>query len=136
MAKICFSQIFFVYLPKKEMNQKVFEFVKKTPAECFEVGNKILKQHPEFFRFLKEKGIYSEWMKNRHEYIFNFHSEAYPYSCFTDVSNHEGNVGYFLSLCQSSFSWDETPEGFSFWDKINRNWTIAAAKLNKKNTLL
>lgn len=118
------------------MNQKIFEYcVNKTPAECFEIGNKILKQRPEFFRFLKEKGVYNEWMKNRYKYILNFRSDIYPFSCFVDTSNHGWNIGYFLSLCQSSFSWDETPEGYSFWDEINRKWTMVAAKLDKKKTM-
>jgi hypothetical protein len=91
---------------------------KITASNIFEIGNKILKHHPEFFRFLKEKSVYDKWMKNRHEYMLKFHDE-FDVLCETDLRIPQED---FLISYYTSFSWDETPEGFSFWEDLNKKW--------------
>lgn len=62
-----------------------------------------------FFSFLKENNVYLKWKKNIGDigiYI----------SGMWDARRHMGNcVNY-------SFCWDDTPEHYDFWRKINDNW--------------
>ena len=90
-----------------------------TASNIFEIGNKILKQYPEFFRFLKERGVYDKWMKNRHEYMLKYHDE-FDVVCETDyliIPQEDFLISYY-----ASFSWDETPEGFWFWEDLDEKW--------------
>lgn len=97
-----------------------------TASNIFEIGNKILKQYPEFFRFLKEKGAYDKWMKNRHEYMLKYHDEfdVVRETDYLIIPQEDFLISYY-----ASFSWDETPEGFWFWERLNEKWYTS---LNKK----
>jgi hypothetical protein len=97
-----------------------------TASNTFEIGNKMLKQYPKFFRFLKEKSVYDKWMKNRHEYMLKFHDE-FDVLCETYLIIPQED---FLISYYTSFSWDETPEGFSFWEDLNEKW-YASLKMRR-----
>ena len=86
----------------------------KTNPDVFKNSNELLKQHPEFFRFLKEKGVYSEWIKNRCDHMINYHAELYSVS-----GTKESN---FLSSYLTSFVWKKTLEGYDFWENMSIKW--------------
>lgn len=86
--------------------------------KVFEIGNKSLKQHPEFFRFLKEKGVYDKWVKNRTDFVSRVFAEhsIYPYNLSRIPADD------LLWYTQTSFQWGLTKEGPEFWNHLNREW--------------
>lgn len=88
--------------------------------EILLIGDKMVKQHPLFFRFLKEEGLFDDWLKNRK----NFKKEMiklgdYPYSV---RGLNTMTPQYILLHCQTSFSWADTPQGSCFWGEVDENW--------------
>lgn len=97
--------------------------------EILLTGDKMVKQYPLFFRFLKEEGLFDDWLKNRK----NFKKEAsqwddYPYSV---RGLNALTPKYILLYCQTSFSWARTPQGSCFWGEIDEKWR----RYLRRNTL-
>ena len=93
-----------------------------TIIEAFEIGNKSLKQHPEFFRFLKEKGVYTKWVKNRTDFVSRIFAEHRIYPFLTTKADKMIPTDDLLCYTQTSFQWGSTTEGHEFWSHLNREW--------------
>jgi hypothetical protein len=88
--------------------------------EILAEGNKCLKNSPVFFRFLKENQIYDKWIENRAKFIKHVLLAKYPWRgtiCHTYFPQKA-----LLTKYQTSFVWNETPEGFTYWDNINTRY--------------
>lgn len=71
-----------------------------------------------FLRFLKEEGVYSEWVYNiRKQHpttdlmFWNFRFKA--------IFSEEGKCSGGIS---SAFCWDSTKQGYNFWLKLSNKW--------------
>ena len=62
----------------------------------------------EFFRWLKEKKIYSMWLENRQKYGFSQWMVAPSKK----------------KLVLTAFQWRDTPQGYSFWYYVNYLWEL------------
>lgn len=68
----------------------------------------------QFFKFLKRNDIYGKFLNN--------------------INNVGRKIKYFFeradksAYVSSAFNWDRTPEGFKYWDDINRKWLIECAR--------
>ena len=74
----------------------------------------------QFFRYLKEKGIYKSWLNNLDKEI-----KIYNYFLVIErFGNIKKFIDYFIEYNQpeeiimNSFSWDKTNEGSHFWSNI------------------
>lgn len=83
-------------------------------------GNNGLKKCPLFFRFLKENQIYDKWMANRTKFIKHELSTKYPWRGTTCHTRFPRKT--LLTRYQTSFAWNETSEGFSYWDTMNKRY--------------
>ena len=92
-----------------------------TIIEAFEIGNKSLKQHPEFFRFLTEKGVYAKWVKNRTDFVSRIFAEHRIYPFLTE-GDKMISTDDLLCYTQTSFQWGLTTEGHEFWYHLSREW--------------
>ena len=87
-----------------------------------------MKEYKKFFRFLKEVGVYKQYIK---------------YTDFESTFHRKKNLSEFLSstyrgdFIYSAFAWDGTPQGYRFWEKINAWWNVNYGELpvNFKKTL-
>ena len=66
-----------------------------------------MKKHKEFFRFLKELGVYTEYRK----YVQGKHN----LKNLLEVYNKEQYI-------EAAFDWSMTKEGHEFWFKIHIWW--------------
>ena len=76
-----------------------------------------------FFRFLKENGLFGRYLKY---YKINKLNEKRPLYKFLN--------GYdpFVYI-SNAFSWDETEEGFDFWEEKHSEWVRTYEKKNPYN---
>jgi len=72
-----------------------------------------MKKHKEFFRFLKELGVYRKYRKYA-DYRNKFHRER-SLKNFLNERNKEDYI-------QSAFDWLKTKEGHMFWYQIHIWW--------------
>ena len=83
--------------------------------------NKLFRRH--FFAFLKENDAYDKWIHN----LFNRHP--------IDDINWWDNYNQLLygnkydKAITYAFIWDETKEGYQFWDNLNNEWIIKLSTL-------
>lgn len=88
-----------------------------------------MKEYKKFFRFLKEVGVYKQYIK---------------YTDFESTFHRRKNLSKFLSCaCRrdfilDAFAWDGTPQGYGFWEKINEWWSVNYGELpaDFKKTLI
>lgn len=79
-----------------------------------------MKKYKKFFRFLKEIGVYSQFIK-----LTNFKSNFH----------RRKNLNEFLSstpecyFIYNAFDWFGTLQGYRFWGKINVWWSTYDGKL-------
>jgi hypothetical protein len=79
-----------------------------------------MKKYKKFFRFLKEVGVYKQYIK---------------YTDFESAFHCRKNLSNFLSCAYRSefildaFSWVGTPQGYRFWEKINAWWSANYGEL-------
>jgi hypothetical protein len=79
-----------------------------------------MKKYKKFFRFLKEVGVYKQYIK---------------YTDFESAFHCRKNLSNFLSCADRSefildaFSWVGTPQGYRFWEKINAWWSVNNGEL-------
>lgn len=81
--------------------------------------------YKEFFRWLKEKGVYDKWVKNHTREI----NDLCPYKCDADripvfYKNERAPLspGSLLSRFAYSFDWARSPEGYDFWQRYSIEW--------------
>ena len=76
------------------------------------------KELKEFYRFLKENGLYTAWMYNI------LHTEPTP-----DYRENGGNYSSYINNIQEldvllcSFRWCSSQQGHNFWEDIHNKWT-------------
>ena len=72
-----------------------------------------------FFRILKEKGVYSQFIKyvKRRFAEGNDFTESYDNKVYTFI-NDNIRRGYPQEIIMEGFTWDETAEGEDFWSKL------------------
>lgn len=92
----------------------------------------------DFFKFLKEKGVYAKYKKNiadcviREWYRYETKEEkrkrwqeTYQYGVQIRILS-EGRYKLTYDRCHElvnyAFNWSETPEKHNFWSKLSREW--------------
>lgn len=81
-----------------------------------------------WFRFLREKCIYGQYMYNLNEYIKQSTRFSPLFISHNVVVNNVQEYLYYFTKKDSllnifnTFRWHDTNEGHSFWAKINREW--------------
>ena len=79
-----------------------------------------MKKYKEFFRFLKEIGVYGKYRKYA-DYRNKFHREC-SLKNFLNERNKEDYI-------EAAFDWSSTKEGHMFWYKIHMWWTCLDGKI-------
>lgn len=95
--------------------------------DAIKCGNNAIRKYPEFLRFLKENGVYMEWLKNRADFLkstretkeWRFNYDSSP----TKVEREE-----LLTQFYSSFSWTSSKQGYIYWKKLNDKYRIFLRK--------
>ena len=81
-----------------------------------------------FLRFLKEEGVYSEWIYN----IYEQHptSDIHFWECtLKSMFNEKRKCAQCINY---AFCWTTTRQGYDFWDGINNKWTkLRSMKCNE-----
>lgn len=81
-----------------------------------------------FLRFLKEEGVYGEWVYN----IRKEHPQTDLSFCkwiLKAVFNEEEKCGGGINY---AFCWRHTKQGHDFWRKLNNKWTkLISMKCNE-----
>ena len=71
-----------------------------------------------FLRFLKEEGVYSEWIYNIYEQHTIWDNEFWEIglkNIFNEKEKCCGGISY-------AFCWDRTKQGYNFWLKLSIKW--------------
>ena len=72
-----------------------------------------------FFRFLKEKGVYGEWVYNIYEqhpiWDNTFWEGIWKYDLLSEKNQCEEGI-------DCAFCWADTIQGHDFWSKIDDEW--------------
>ena len=77
-----------------------------------------------FVSFLKQRQIYTKYIHNIHKYSYEYLSnkiDEYP-------SIKDPNYNSFLC---SAFLWHYTPEGYNYWNDIDRQWRQIYQKIER-----
>ena len=82
-----------------------------------------------FFKFLKENNLYDKWVYN----IKTQHSSIFKYQFFWKNKNKILFSGNCSSAINSAFCWDDTNEGYDFWERLEVKWKIFRRKTMEKN---
>lgn len=85
-------------------------------------GDKALADNPDFFRFLKEEGVFERWLKNRRWFKKNAKNVLHPLFDYATASICISRPDLLYKVA-SSFIWDRTPEGDDFWFALSNKWT-------------
>lgn len=68
-----------------------------------------IKLKPSLEKFLKERGVYEQ-------FLFNVQNDTHKTLGITKIEDINGYIG---SICFFvAFEWDNTPEGFDFWETL------------------
>ena len=77
---------------------------------------KYIKQKKFFFRFLKENGVYSAYIKYiRNPKTYNFWQREYPNWTFDSCAMSNG----MNNMVSVLITWDSTDEGYNFWNRLS-----------------
>lgn len=93
-------------------------------------SNKIFKT---FFRFLKERHAYIQFIKNTNDFFIKDNQSVFLFNN-KEITNgydyimHKLNTHQVRGIVNNSFSWDETIEGYKFWYDICVEWIKAYDK--------
>lgn len=71
-----------------------------------------------FFRFLKEEGVYGEWIYNlrkQHPQTDFFFWKVKLKAIFSEEEKCSGGINY-------AFHWADTRQGHDFWEEIDEKW--------------
>ena len=71
-----------------------------------------------FLRFLKEEGVYGEWVYNirkQHPILDKKFWEGTLKAIFSEEDKCAGGINY-------AFCWSDTIQGHDFWSKIDDEW--------------
>ena len=72
-----------------------------------------------FLRFLKEEGVYGEWVYNIYEqhpiWDNTFWEGIWKYDILSEQNKCEEGINY-------AFCWSDTIQGHDFWSKIDEEW--------------
>ena len=73
-----------------------------------------------FLRFLKEEGVYGEWVYNIRKQHPTTDLDFWEKKWKNEVLSEENKCieGIFYA-----FYWDDTRQGRHFWSKLNNKWT-------------
>ena len=73
-----------------------------------------------FFRFLKEEGSYVAFKRN---FSLDFIREWFDndYKQIVNGKSYYETVNK-LDYISEAFRWTDMPEGFDYWDKLNKKW--------------
>ncbi len=72
-----------------------------------------------FLRFLKEEGVYSEWIYNIYEQHPIWDNEFWEKMWENEVLSEDKKCAGGIS---SAFCWDRTKQGYNFWIKLSIKW--------------
>ena len=76
-----------------------------------------------FFRFLKEKGVYGEWVYNIYEqhpiWDKKFWEYRWKYELLSEKYHCEEGINF-------AFCWADTKQGHEFWSALNSKWVNKA----------
>ena len=72
-----------------------------------------------FLRFLKEEGVYGEWVYNIYEqhpiWDNSFWESIWKNELLSEKNHCEEGINY-------AFYWSDTTQGHDFWSKIDDEW--------------
>lgn len=89
--------------------------------EMTNAGDKILAKNPDFFRFLKEAGVFERWLMNRKWFKENGMRYVDGGLNFNGIVTHSTKGRLLISIA-TSFIWDKTPEEDNFWYSLSNEW--------------
>ncbi len=85
------------------------------------MNNKFWRKN--FFRFLKEEGVYGEWVYNIYEqhpiWDKKFWEYRWKYELLSEKNHCEEGINY-------AFCWADTIQGHGFWSALNYKWVNKA----------
>ena len=74
-----------------------------------------------FLRFLKEEGVYGEWVYNIYEqhpiWDKTFWEGIWKYDILSEQNQCGGGINY-------AFCWGLTKQGHDFWLKLSNKWNL------------
>ena len=79
------------------------------------------------------KRIFHNWLRANNLY------EKYEYNrrITNSVSQNiffRRNIGHYIYLIRSAFYWAGTPEGYDYWNNVNKRWVKYIQKQEKRYT--
>lgn len=77
----------------------------------------------EFFRFLKDKDVFENYVEYVSKEEYFAHSFNIRRNDFKTINEFFKNVDY-TDLVLHAFIWRRTREGHEFWENIHREWFI------------
>lgn len=76
-----------------------------------------------FIKFLKNKKVFSSFIKHARLYDFD-----YKHIRFDNYMDFLIKQGIYRELINYLLIWDNTSEGFDFWNNIDEEWRIISDK--------
>ena len=85
------------------------------------MNNKFWRKN--FFRFLKEEGVYGEWVYNIYEQHPIWDNEFWEKMWENEVLSEENKC---IEGIDYAFCWAYTKQGHEFWSALNSKWVNKA----------
>ncbi len=82
------------------------------------------KEKKIFYRWLKERNLYSQFIRNVHFYG----GIGSGFNYFKYINRSKATIRYIIS---EAFSWEDSEEGFDFWEDICDLWILFYLKNDK-----
>lgn len=90
--------------------------------DAIKCGNNAIRKYPEFLRFLKESGVYTEWLENRADFLKSARKTR-EWKFEDDSSPSEVERGRLLMSTRTSFCWSYSKQNYQYWKKLNDKYT-------------
>jgi hypothetical protein len=105
------------------------EYLDFNNIDNFENDYEDFDGHEKFKEFLEKNGVLDKFVRNfynfeddewKREYWggYDSHSDEYTLNDFL-INNKEMRYGLYID---DAFDWDNSPEGYDFWDDVNDAW--------------
>ncbi len=84
-----------------------------------------------FIKFLKNKKVFSSFIKYARLYDFDYKNHGICIR-FDNYIDFLITLGTYKELINYLITWENTSEGFDFWDNIDTEWRIISDKYINK----
>lgn len=98
--------------------------------DAIKCGNNAIRKYPEFLRFLKENGVYTEWLENRADFLKRG-SKTRDWT-FIYENTIKIKQEHLLMSFQTSFPWHSSKQGYVYWKKLNDKYFIFLRRYGDK----